>query len=1570
MAESITLSTNQPEMQSMRYGFLREEGIRHIERLSGKLWTDYNLSDPGITMLEVLSYAITDLGYRTTYSIPDILAQNPDNPKKDLKNFYTAREILPMIPVTLTDYRKLLIDIELTDPNDILCPVAGVKNAWLQKSANEIPVYTNDDNLDYHPEDPISPNQLNIRPLYDVLLEFDSCENLGDLNENTIERYTRLYDCEGSSGFDPNLSGVSVSVYTEFPRWDNNNTDWNNLDKIKSAIENLSLNFEGLPDGYHVLGYGLTEDKNIWISITRNSTPVSTTCIENQLENLLYGTSNPDSFVQLYQRKVFKVLDIVKAVRSKLMANRNLCEDFIRVSALKVEEIAICGDIVIATDADVEEVEAHIYFAIREFLSPTVYFYTLDEMYEKGYRTEEIFEGPALEHGFIDTKELVKSGIRESIHVSDLIQIIMNISGVEAVRGLQVANVPLDNTDGIVSQSVKWCLQLAFDKNYVPRLSINRSNLTFLKEEIPYTPNRREVNIILDELIKNDRPQKLYNIPLDLPVPQGEFRDLSGYESIQEEFPLVYGIGSEGLPQGISELRKAQAKQLKGFLLFFDQLLADYLSQLSNVGELFSMNGELDENGEFLINKTYFTQELTTVVPDIKELLTDEINYAENLQNDAESHQDFDKRRNRFLNHLMARFGEQFTDYALLVYKLSGKKSAQELLEDKLSFLNNYPEISGGRFKAFNYESPCEIWHERNVSGLEKRVSLLSGINESEGVELWFPTAFEVAVRSVNPDKFGYRIVFSGHELSSVADYPTETDAKRGIETLIVNGIDSSCYSIVETEDGYRIGLSCASGKLLAWSELFLSVPNPADYDSFVNDAVGIFEGQYYNNPESNRNNLVSPFENYYEVGGISADMISNPPRYLIDYDLNYFPTGSDDNFTILNGPYTGDGKCKSSAGILSVDPDNFEITIRGDLSEFIEIGDVIIISDSNTNNGNYNVDSITVQEPSPGIFETVIVLGDSPALTDSLPRGVVLYSTQQPTDLIELGTQSVEQSLFDLSERGLHRYNYTFSEYNPVDPENYHFHIVNKCSDIIGTSTRYNFNEDLKEAILAPHGISESTVKISGSQFNDGVYTVLGSVAQGSLIAVTVEESLPSLIADGSLLFEEKGFIISSVYKKQKCFFIEGEDLSLKLFTGNTFSVADSTENDGIYSIKDILYNPSGDITTIWVNEIIPDSEHALGMLNYSKQLEIVRTENTPSIIYVKGGADEFAVNQMIEFLRSRFFSHEGMHMVEHILLRPKVNDEQFLPFGSDVPDLRTDLSVNGNLTFRKKLSIENVDVANNRLLINGNYTADFNPIQKIWIKNSENNLIDGGYDLINVDFNGTKTRLKLYQNISTAVLSTYGDVEFFIEVPIITIPSSTELIINSDINHFVTEYPVTIKDSQDALNNGEYSISSVTGDQSEIQISVNQRKVLIQDKLMNVNLDADCDSCMTEDPYSFILTVVLPAWQGRFVNQDFRTFFNRTFRMECPAHIVPNICWIDYEQMITFERAYKFWLIENKKAVKDELRRSKALEKLIEVIDNLRSAYPKGTLHDCEVEDVVGNNMIILNRTSLGTN
>src|SRR6476659_1751613 len=100
MPEELSINVDNKLRPFEDYNYLRTEGIKLIQKLSGKVWTDYNAHDPGITLLEALCYTLTDLGYRTSFDIKDILAPETDQP--DWQNvFYTSREILPTNPVTL-----------------------------------------------------------------------------------------------------------------------------------------------------------------------------------------------------------------------------------------------------------------------------------------------------------------------------------------------------------------------------------------------------------------------------------------------------------------------------------------------------------------------------------------------------------------------------------------------------------------------------------------------------------------------------------------------------------------------------------------------------------------------------------------------------------------------------------------------------------------------------------------------------------------------------------------------------------------------------------------------------------------------------------------------------------------------------------------------------------------------------------------------------------------------------------------------------------------------------------------------------------------------------------------------------------------------------------------------------------------------------------------------------------------------------------------------------------------------------------------------------------------------------
>jgi len=125
ITHSRTILKDDPDFVNLDFGSLRSEGINYIAELSGKIWTDHNVHDPGITILELLIYAIIDLGYRTKLPAADLFSRDPDDKTAD-DNFFTPAQILTCNPVTILDFRKLLIDID------------EVKNAWLEIAEDPI----------------------------------------------------------------------------------------------------------------------------------------------------------------------------------------------------------------------------------------------------------------------------------------------------------------------------------------------------------------------------------------------------------------------------------------------------------------------------------------------------------------------------------------------------------------------------------------------------------------------------------------------------------------------------------------------------------------------------------------------------------------------------------------------------------------------------------------------------------------------------------------------------------------------------------------------------------------------------------------------------------------------------------------------------------------------------------------------------------------------------------------------------------------------------------------------------------------------------------------------------------------------------------------------------------------------------------------------------------------------------------------------------------------------------------------------------------------------------------------
>lgn len=737
MQQSITIQKNEALNDSSNYALLRQKGLEYIQQLGSALWTDYNAHDPGITLLEALCYAITDLGLRTSADIKDLLAVPAGqtfDPKR--QGLFTAKEILTINPWTISDFRKLLIDVE------------GVKNAWLrckQCPCDELFVYANcaKSELQYD----VTNHPVTIKGLYDVMVEFDDDERSGNLNSGKI-KYNFTFHSNGAFG-----NGL---IELRLPPWQALEADKNtyrNFRQVPSEITFVRVDFISGNTGDN---QNLPLDK--FASLLRNILYVTLT-IEYKTGSTLPVQQLVFKDVPLRvwfgndaQRKTLQLIDLNNALADKskggivakylekikladavmnasgqaLQNHRNLCEDYCTINPVSVEDIAVCADMEVTPSADIEKVLAEAYYLIDNYFSPEIQFFSLQQLLDAGKQTDEIFDGPPLNNGFIDNDQLGQTNLKQTLYASDICNLLMDIEGVVAVKNLLLTKYNATGNPIVPSQA--WIMAVSY--NCQPRLYVEASKFLVYKNGLPFLPDTLELNDTL-QVIKGQHVQPKFSVlENDLPVPQGNYTNITDYYPVQYSLPQTYGIGYAGLPANASLERRAQAKQLKGFLLFFEQLLVNYLSQLSNMSSLFA----LDET----ITQTYFSTYISgDKITGLEEPVDVGIykNFVETqlaaLNETSEIQLD---RRNRFLDHLLARFSEQFNDYALMLYAYTDSKAVADaqLIPDKIAFIKDYPFMSSSRARAFNYKDAAQVCSSENVAGLVKRIQRLLGFKGLE----------------------------------------------------------------------------------------------------------------------------------------------------------------------------------------------------------------------------------------------------------------------------------------------------------------------------------------------------------------------------------------------------------------------------------------------------------------------------------------------------------------------------------------------------------------------------------------------------------------------------------------------------------------------------------------------------------------------------------------------------------------------------------------------------------------------------------------------------------------------
>lgn len=748
MPKSLSISKEQdfyPDHLSFKN--LRVEGIRHIAQLSGKLWTDHNLHDPGISILEVLCYALTDLTYRNNLDIKDLLMQDPANPQNE-NNFFRPAEILTCNPLTINDYRKLLIDIE------------GVRNAWLVPAteaeielyldcANSKLVYSpndiraveeeiedvgddllNDGNDEIIPFIPIdveathpSWRPVKINGLYKVILELEDTtvdESAADCNapitsdtvlsnvKSTLQAHRNLSEdfidinilkdeCVGVNAElelepDANPEDVLVEVYNQLNGFLQPEISFYTLQEMLDKGKTMEEVFAGRPMTYDSFGFVDMEE----LELLKRREEIHASDIQREIlkvpgvrgiKSLSLSSAIGAQVIRPFERWCLPLTNpnLYRPVfcpdRSNFCFYKGVLPFAVNTAAVNARFQKLNSNF---SKAKKSETELDLMIPQGEYRADLGDYYSIQNDFPAAYMVGE--------------NELPQNNIKRK------------------TQALQLKSY-----------------LLLFDQllaNYLGQLSNVRSIFSFdNSENANYAAVAPDIVPGVKDLLRSNNP--IFNIETSGTFAEGDRLAIH---------PEVYNSPvkrDEALRKLLAAYQKNQTRILTketecGFtfqvLNGTDKVWLEGVSDYDNESTASDQGAAL----EFLASQRLSYELIDR--PQLKsytfELIYKPESFDDFLQTINENTTDAQNRRNRFLNHLMARFGEHFTEYVLLMYAMNGQElDNDKIIQDKEQFLKIYPEISRNRGRGFDYLQPT-TWNTNNVSGLENKVTRLMGITD------------------------------------------------------------------------------------------------------------------------------------------------------------------------------------------------------------------------------------------------------------------------------------------------------------------------------------------------------------------------------------------------------------------------------------------------------------------------------------------------------------------------------------------------------------------------------------------------------------------------------------------------------------------------------------------------------------------------------------------------------------------------------------------------------------------------------------------------------------------------
>jgi len=600
----------------------------------------------------------------------------------------------------------------------------------------------------------------------------------------------------------------------------------------------------------------------------------------------------------------------LKQVDALLMNYRCLGTDFSPSEPLRKDEIRFECDITLDSFAVGEQVLANIFKGIEDSISNKPVFSDFSEMEEKGLKVEDLFTGTFTEKGYLEDFDFNEK--TSEIYISEIKEIIYNVEGVLGLENLVFFKNDIKIFDDYIP----------FDNDAYPSLikadesffDEQNDGIRFYRNESNYKIDKIIFKQIYDSLIVESKEVYKQKFKNKLNSSKGRFRkeQFEKYYSIMRELPSLYGLREEELPSKSSNLRKSQVNQLRAYLLLFDQLMANHVSQLSNIRQLFSV--------DLAFPKTLFGQ-VPTDVPQLETIIGEDTDdYAQFLANSIESKSEYYTRKHKILDHLMSRFGETF-DTSLLgkVYKLQHENCTEEevnelMLSTKVNYAKNLVSLGFERSQSSDYTSKENT---ENLSGIEKRLKLKLGITNAISDSILKSFSRDSSLNEMNQTWKKREIQIDNSPGLEVLALPQKTYLDKKIhyhltgvtsfKFLFINGIKRKNYKLISSKGTFNILYKGIDGVPPA---VVYQSKNLAECEQAIDSAINKIK------------ELDAKSESFFMVENILLRPVSHKDYTLIFYDANggkyiesYFKSEQD---TLRD--------LKSDFSILVADKKNFNV--------------------------------------------------------------------------------------------------------------------------------------------------------------------------------------------------------------------------------------------------------------------------------------------------------------------------------------------------------------------------------------------------------------------------------------------------------------------------------------------------------------------------------------------------------------------------------------------------------------------------------------------------------------------